>query len=76
MVTVEANARANPAKAADTLGVIRQTSPVAPTIPEDRRLKRTDNQRFTAREISMGLDLPTRATYLPTASSRDLNSWA
>jgi len=65
MVIVEANDRANPAKDADTPGVIRQTSPVAPTIPADRRLKRTDNQRFTATQISMGLDLPHNSNYLP-----------
>jgi hypothetical protein len=46
-VMVEANAKANPAMEALMLGVMRQTSPVAPTIPAESRLKRTESQRFT-----------------------------
>ncbi len=44
---VEENASANPAMDAVILGVIKQTRPVAPTIPAESKLKRTESQRFT-----------------------------
>lgn len=47
---VEANASANPAVDALILGVIKQTRPVAPTIPAESKLKRTESQRFTNAE--------------------------
>jgi hypothetical protein len=46
-VIVEANANAKPAIEALILGVIKQTSPVAPTTPAESRLKRTESHRFT-----------------------------
>ncbi len=46
-VIVEENASANPAMDAVILGVIKQTRPVAPTIPAESKLKRTESQRFT-----------------------------
>lgn len=46
-VIVDANARAKPAMEALILGVMRHTNAVAPTIPADSRLKRTESQRLT-----------------------------
>jgi hypothetical protein len=47
LVIVDANASAKPADDAVMLGVTKETRAVAPTIPEDSKLKRTDNHRFT-----------------------------
>jgi hypothetical protein len=47
LVRVEANANAKPAVDALILGVIRQTSPVAPTTAAESKLKRTESHRFT-----------------------------
>lgn len=48
---VEAKAKAKPAIEALMVGVMRQTKAVDPTIPADKRLKRTDNQRLTAARL-------------------------
>ena len=50
LVIIDANASANPAVEALTLGVTRHTIPVTPTITEESRLKRTESQRFTTTE--------------------------
>jgi len=52
LVIVEANANAKPAVDALILGVIRQTSPVAPTTAAESKLKRTDSHRFTGSKVS------------------------
>jgi hypothetical protein len=47
IVTVEANASANPAKEAEMLGVSKATKAIAPTIPAESRLNRTESHRLT-----------------------------
>lgn len=73
---VEANARANPAAGAVMPGVMRQATPVAPTIPADKRLKRIDNHRFTVIDMSeFAAKCDRGTTDHPTSNNKDLNSW-
>jgi hypothetical protein len=51
LVIVDANAKAKPAREALMLGVTRHARPAAPTMAEERRLNRMDNQRLTTQNV-------------------------
>lgn len=49
MLTLSANVKANPASDAE-VGVTKTTTPVRPTMADDRRLNRAETQRDTVHE--------------------------